>query len=261
VRKTLLRLTPVLAAVACLIALGTTTPATASASPSIQSKTSVSLTFEHYKIKARSGPQAKYSIKHLRAGSSISLQRQFGTAHAWRTVKRLHHGSGTVRAPAIMMGKYNYRIRVTRGRTTVVSRVRTVFAYGTIKFAILCTDWLITPCTPNTVQIGDNAYAEVEFEDFAQYPSYNMVLDLNSTSCDHLHMSFATSDTTSGDKARLKVLQSTSDPVNASTPEGTIGTLSANLNGGPLIVDATDDGGFRVYVNGNAACYSPSGRR
>jgi hypothetical protein len=86
---------------------------------------------------------------------------------------------------------------------------------------------------------------------------------LESTSCNFIIITFGTDDPTSGHHAYIKlVVQSGTDTVFKMIPAGKIGTISATLDGGPLIFGVSDDtiSDYSVYFNGFASCYTEDGR-
>jgi len=220
---------------------------------------SASFSFRHDKVSTRTKPVLSYVTSNLPAGVRIYLQRQFGSAHAWKNVEQLKARRGTATAPAVALGEYGYRLHVMAGhRVVVTSRSHKLYSYGTVPLSALCPADGIS-CPAHTIQVGDTIFTYVLVGN-GDYPDYNPALELNSTSCDSLSLQFAAAyDTNTSDSAYVEVIQSKTDPQYGSTLVGTIGSFRASLDGGPFYLETAETVDADVVMNGTASCYTPSG--
>lgn len=112
-----------------------------------------------------------------------------------------------------------------------------------------------------TVQVGSRLftyYGENNGFASAQPPNWDLVLQFSANTCTYMNMQFATEGSSS--TAYLQVVQTNLQPVTATAPKGTIGTLTAKLDGGPFKLQADSSDGSQVFVNGYAICTSSSGQ-
>jgi hypothetical protein len=242
-----------------MAALALTVPAMSAARAATATpKPTASFAFKHDRVKANTKLVLTYRTAHLPAGAKDYLQRQFGSAHVWKNVMLLKAASGTATAPGVQIGKYAYRMHVTKsGKVLVNSRTRSLYSYGTVALSTLCADEYVE-CSTNTVQIGDHVFSYV-LTGANAYPDYSTVLKLTSTSCNSMDLQFGTDDTTSGAEAYIEVIQTSSDPEYGSTPISTIGTFTGGLDGGPFYLEVSETNEYLTYVNGTANCYTLSG--
>jgi hypothetical protein len=250
------------AALACSAAIPAAQAAGTAHNGSATARPSATFYFKSQRVNQGSKPTVIYSTGHLPAHSVIYLQRQFGSAHVWRNVEHLKLRNGTVTAPGVEMGKYDYRVRVTARDTVVVtSRTRALYSYGRVALNAFCNESQVGYCgSPATVQIAQVVFTYVlaNYEPNS-YPTYSDVLEFNSTTCDGITVQYATTDTSSGDYAYFEVIQARSDPQYGQTPIATIGTFHAALDGGPFYLEDSETTGSSVYSNGYATCYTQSG--
>jgi hypothetical protein len=253
-RKLTLIASPIAAAV--LAVTGSATSEAAASAP----HPSATFAFKADRIQHLVKPVLTYKTSHLPRRSVIDLQRQFGTGRVWKNVERLKATKGTVSAPGVQMGKYEYRIRVSKsGRTVVTSATKPLYSYGRVALSAICAA-IYGFCGAQTVQIGTTVFTYI-LNGSAIYPNYSTVLKATPTSCAHAWIQFGTNDSGSGALAYAEIVQSSTDPQTRSVAAGTIGTLSAKLDGGPFYVDLSETNDDSVYVNGYASCYTPSGLR
>lgn len=252
------------AAVASISAFAMAGSAAAAAHQASSTRPSATFSFAHEKVKAGTKPAVTYGSAHLPSRAVIYLQRQSSASGAWKNVLRLKAHAGKAIAPAVKIGRYAYRIRVVKhNHTVVISASHYLYAYGAVAYIQLCSDSENVGglfCQDGTVQIGSTAFDYVEEENSGYtYPNWYHMDTLGSTSCDHITLTFGTTDTTSGDKAYTELVQSHASPQEASAPIDTLGRLKGKLNGGPLIVNVSETNGSQVFLNGSATCYTSSG--
>lgn len=255
------------AAVAAVAVVSVFAPGWAAAAGALKAaatKPSATLSFAQAKIKAGTAPVVLYKTAGLPSGALIYLQQESASSHSWKSILHLTAPSGKVTAPAVKIGWYEYRIHATKNSKTIVNSTPSrLYAYGTVAYITLCSESQNVGglfCEKGTVQIGSMAFNYVEEENSGySYPDWYHMDILGSTSCDHITLTFGTTDTTSGDNAYAQVVQSHVPPVTKSAPIGTLGVLKAKLKGSALIVNVTETNGAPVYLNGSATCYTGNG--
>lgn len=235
-----------------------------SGSPTVSSTlppSDVAFSFAANRVNQGRSSRLTYSTNHLPSGARLTLeQRQAGSAD-WAALRELPKLSGSVQAPAVSLGKYEYRIQVTLGTAVVAtSAVHRLYIYGRVPLSTLCAHGG-GGCYPDTTQIGDMAFS-YSGDASSYYPDYYPVFTLNSTTCDAITITFASDDPTSGDHAYVKLVQSGGDTIYKTIPVGQIRRVSGALDGGPLIFDVSEDDafGWNVYFKGSASCYTEDGQ-
>lgn len=221
-------------------------------------------------LNAGSQPSITYSSNGLAKGSSLYLQRQFGTAKVWKSVLKLTESAGTATAPSLPMGAYSYRLFAVNRRNSWTSPIVGVFVYGEVPLSSICNteneDYGTGDCaSPSaTVQIGGNLFEYAIEQNWgleAQPPSWSDPFSFPKNTCNQLVITYGLSNSdNSTDTANLEVIQTTLDPEYSSTPYGQLGTFTAELDGGPWNLEANTTSGATVYENGYAMCYTSSGQ-
>ena len=256
-RKTLSARAVVAAAAAVLGATALAVPAFGSSRPS------VSLNFPNNRVSANQAFGAAYSSAHLPKGAVLDLQRQFGTAHVWKLIKKLPGKMGQVAPTTVGMGRYNYRVIVVlRRKTIAVSATRALYAYGPVALSSICKAPQVTgpfSCQPNTEQVGATVFDSALLTDANIYPAYTNALTGTKTTCRSMHLLFAQDDHFGSTTTYVQLVQSASDPQSASSPPDTVGVLNAHLDGGSWILDTALATGEGMFLNGSFDCYTPSG--
>jgi hypothetical protein len=232
------------------------------ASAHAKARPTASFTFVHDKVDAGKRPSLKYTTAHLPKGSAIFLQRQFGFGQVWKNVEHLPRAAGTTTAPAVPMGKYEYRIRVVaHSKQVTVSKTHPLFSYGRVSYTDLCKSATFGGCQSGAVQIGNTAFTYAAENDPSSFPSYTETLSDNKTSCSSITVNWGDANTNTSERSYVKIIQSATDPQKSSTPNGTLGKLVAKLDGGPFFLDdSSDSGSDFVYLNGSALCYTGTGQ-
>jgi hypothetical protein len=115
-----------------------------------------------------------------------------------------------------------------------------------------------------TVQVGGRLfqfYGENNANAHAEPPYWDLVLDFPANTCTKIVLQFAADerDEKADATANLKLTRTGADPVTVQTPRGTVGTLSATLDGGPFTLGANATDESQVVVNGYAVCTTDSG--
>jgi hypothetical protein len=119
------------------------------------------------------GQSAKftYTVANLASGDAAQLQRQFGSAGAWKAVAALAaRSNAAITAPALgTLGKYAYRVAIVRaGHTLKNSPSVTVYAYANVS---LVPDCGYVSCG-GSLQVGNNIFSYSDFANAGLYPQY-----------------------------------------------------------------------------------------
>lgn len=241
---------------ALMLALAITAPANAQLRPQ------ASLVPIHAKITAGTKPEFTYTTSNLPNGSVEHVQRRFGTAQVWTNVAQVQGSTGTYIGSQLAMGKYVYRLHVTRNGVTVVNSPSTiVYSYGTIPYHAFCLGMDSSySCELGNEQVGSTvlSYAGTICAD--RYPTYCSENQSASTSCRSITLRYASGDA-ANDTAYLEVIQARSDPQYAQVAPNTIGVFKARLDGGAVYINGATTNRNPIRVAGSASCYTSNGRK
>lgn len=94
-------------------------------------------------------------------------------------------------------------------------------------------------------------------------PNFDLIVSVPHNTCSHIKIDFAVRNRPSSGPhviADARIVQANADPVEATTPMGTIGVLEADLNGGPFKLEANSTDASQVLANGTATCSTRSGQ-
>ena len=242
------------------------------AAASALAKPAVSFAFASNKVSADHPVSVSYSSSGLPAGSSLYLQRQEGTARAWKDVEKLKGTAGTETAPGVPAGKYVYRIQARQSMKVVaVSASKVLYSYGRVSLATLCNNPGViinagNGCPYNgSAQIGDHVFPYVILvtsNEGSVYPNFYNLIDFPATTCRSIAFSFGmpANGSQSGDTAYLETIEQTRDPQVASAGFGVLKTLHAKLDGHPWFLEnSASNGADEIAINGTASCYTLSG--
>jgi hypothetical protein len=234
-----------------------------------QHRPAAALRVVHKRINAGHSPQFRYSTKLVPGGARIELQRQYGTGHVWKNVRRLTAATGTVTAPKLpQLGRYAYRVAVTKNhRYVVASKSQYVYVYGKVSFSTICAG--VSGCGGGTIEFGGHVHSYVYFgeADGYQYPDYANDLEADATSCDAMTLNFYGDQDAQSypDTVYAQVTQERSDPASAQAGPGIVGTLNVRLDGSVWYLDVAyaSDYNSDVLVDASsyAHCYTASGSR
>jgi hypothetical protein len=265
---------PALFAVIAASALALVQAAPAGASPtSASAKPKVSFSFKKVRISTSQRPTIRYTSANLPSGSKLALQRQFGTARVWKNVLLLKGRSGTASAPKVQMGKYRYRIRAYRNRTTVVlSGTKLLYSFGRIPLTNICNDGNSNSnvsvndangCQTRTVQVNGMVFTYLIRDNPPAPPNYDQDITFGTnTTCRSITFQFSMDNNAAPtDTADIELVQSASDPQKKSVGFGQIVYAFFSLDGGPWDLDLSDTNFDSEYVNGHLSCWSASGLR
>jgi hypothetical protein len=229
---------------------------------------SVTWSFTTVRVNAGTPVAATLSYSGLPGGAKVIFERQFGTKKVMRAVERLSvsgSGSQAVTLPQVQMGSYGYMVLATRANGAVILKtaMRELYSFGTVPLSMLCNVPQATfnnGCGPGTVQVGSNLF---QFEmvgnsDGFRPPQYGTDVIIPANGCRTITLTFALSSSNSqvNELAYIQIIQTSLDPAMSSTPVGTVGTLTTNLDGGPFYIENASTNGDTVYYNGSASCWS-----
>lgn len=236
--------------------------ATAAGTAKARPAPSISFSFVHKHVDAGTTLHVRYAAHHAPSGTRLLLQLRDGDKHVWRTVKALKGKSGTASAPAQEIGRYKYQVALVKGKAIVAaSPHRYLYSYDSIPYARMCNIYKGDACQHGTIEVGGRLFVYKDAHKSSTYPDYTAVLKYSDTSCRRLNVDFATTDDGGGSNNYVRVVQTQTDPqVGQGTDVGEINHLHATLDGGPFYVEISEDlGGYRMYLNGAANCYTKTG--
>jgi hypothetical protein len=254
------------AVLACLIGIA----APAIAAPA-KAHPSATFTFKSARVTANAQPTVVYSSAHLPAGSVLYLQRDFGTKHVFKNVKKLAGHAGSVAAPGVAMGRYTYRVVAVRSKKDVaVSSTRFLYSYGKVTIAQLCrrsrkTEFNGADCETGTDQVGSAVYNYVaRDEDGNDGPNQDAAIQAQDSSCRSASITEAVSNDDAQNEGTtsqsVQLTQSAADALSATSVVGSIGTFSGHISSGSWDLEFyTDTGDVDVDFNGSLQCWSASG--
>ena len=251
-------------------------PSDAHSSPqtqAVRSKPGVDMFFVTAQVSQGVHIQVRFTTVRAPLGSTVAIQREFGSAHAWRTVKNVRAvPSGITTVPGDAIGPYSYRaILLTNHKAVASSRTRPLYSFGPVTLVQLCSapgvsnnwDWFEGSCGPGhtPVEIGGSPFVWAAIAD-GNVPR-STAMSFPRTSCRSVFLQFGQDDAiTYPLDLTLSVRQTTLDPVAVTVNHG-LATLTARLDGGPWNVDGESSmstpGNSYIYVNGYATCYTASG--
>jgi hypothetical protein len=222
----------------------------------------VSLVPIHAKITAGTKPQFTYISSNLPSGSVQHVQRQFGSQHVWKNLTQVQGTNGTVTTASLAMGKYNFRIHVTRNGALVVnSNIAIIYAYGNISLGAFCGGMDSSDCETGTEQVGGTVLSYRMYMCTDYYPSYCQAAHSAGTSCRSVTFRYASRWAPDTDTAYLEVVQGRSDPQYDSVGPNTVGVFKAHLDGSALYIDAATTNDNNIAATGSASCYTLNGRK
>lgn len=259
------------AALAATVLTLSTVAVASPAKATTQPRPGLTLKAVHKRINAGNAPRFTYSTTHVPRGAYIVLQRQFGTGHVWKTVRTETSRSGDVTAPKLpQLGNYVYRLAVVKDRKYLAKTTnRHVYAYGRVSLMTLCNaaQELDDECDgAQTVQVGSRIFTWTVWLQTSEWPETNQDMSMLATSCRSLSIQWAGQYQTDGVTTYVQVVQQSSDEQHASVPNGSVGSATFQLDGGPFYLNASytpdpDDDNDRVVATGSASCYTLSGSR
>lgn len=92
----------------------------------------------------------------------------------------------------------------------------------------------------------------------ARPPNWTNLFEFSANTCSHIILHFAPYGVGKA-ASSLRVIQQTLPPVQSSTPVDKIGTLNADLDRGPFVVQFNSEASGAVALNGSLTCMSSSG--
>jgi hypothetical protein len=234
---------------------------------------SLSWNFSSNRLNANTPVQVTYSAVGVRPGSSISFEREFGTAHVWKAVATFPVGSAatTVNLPAVQTGAYLYKVRVTTGRKVdFYSAQRWLYAYGPVTLTTLCAKDNAGSCSSGNVQLQNSKIYNYESVagTYSSTSPGELVMGFPNTSCRSGVLTIESGRPNSlntGDVSYIQVTQTASDPQITSLPDTSQTVFTIKLDGGPFDIDEWHSGGTDnyaiIYYSGIFNCYTLSGVR
>jgi hypothetical protein len=229
-------------------------------------RSSITFSFANAKVSAKQSATLNYSA-NVPAGSTLAVQREFGTANVWRNVTSLPSTSGTASVPGVAMGEYHYRIVAKHGTQLVTSASHPLYSYGTVHLDHLCNNpsgalelRMANTCDGATVQIGGTVFSYAGEIEPSQTPQYDIAVQATASTCRSITVQWGISDndSRSGTTATLTVARADADPRSGTVPTGQVGTLQATLDRTAWNIDlsASEGDEDEVAINGVLSCYT-----
>jgi hypothetical protein len=228
-------------------------------------RVNATLTIPNNRVNANQPFAISFSSTNVSGGARSFLQREFGTAKVWKSVESLYGRNGTVNASEISIGRYLYRVDIISGKSSTKSKAESIYAYGTVPFETVCASLFGQGgCNVETEQVGSTIFTYVVKFSAQTYPNYSQDISAKTTTCRSATLQFAQPNNSGPNDSYLQVIQSASDPENASISPGVIGTFAITLDGGPWILNVSNGNVLSyntvpVEVNGTMDCYSTTG--
>jgi hypothetical protein len=193
-----------------------------------------------------------WSSKYV-GGAKLVIQRPVGTAKVWKSALKLNGRTGSAQLPALSLGKYRYRLAALEGARVIAQQIVKIRAFGEVPLSTLFGagehEHVYTAPTFSFPYVGwwDDSVERSESE-------RNTVLQVKNNHCLSIHIAFVP---TSRGNSTLSLVQETRDPVTASAPMNTIGSLDADLvPGQSWAVTVAPSEAASVDFNGFAVCDS-----
>jgi hypothetical protein len=231
----------------------------------------LALAVVHPRITAGQAPQFSYSATKVPRGTHIVLQRQYGTGRVWKVVQTETARTGHATAPKLsQLGNYVYRLAAIRNKTYLAtSSNRHVYAYGNVPLLTLCnaSQQMDAGCNgAQTVQVGSRIFTWTVWLGTSEWPEADQDLSMLATSCRTLSIQWTGQSQNAGVTTYVQVVQQASDEQHAEVVNGSVGSATFRLDGGPFYLNAAftrnSDGDWDgVVATGSANCYTFDGTR
>ena len=206
-----------------------------------------------------------YTATQVPRTASVVLQRKMGTSGVFHTVVKLPRATkGTGRLPALGLGQYTLRLAVLAKHNAVLSsRVGLLRVFGVVPFSTLFAHVGYKPLG-DPVVTSTRTFPWVWVGNESSDPqTRGIAVSLAQTDgyCRSVHLEFVPvpgGPRMDGETFTATVLQQSADPVAASVPEDTIGTLDVQLKiGDSWAVNLSHAGGgysATYFFNGFGSC-------
>lgn len=242
---------------------------------------SIIWSFATGKVDAGAGISVTFQSSGLRSGSLLTFERQFGTAKSWRAVAHFHvssNSSSTATLPGDPLGAYEYRVKVTTGRSVIVlTHDRPLYVFGTVTLQTICdagSSQDNLSCSPGSVQLSNSTLYnyQVSGEVTNTTSPGQTEFEFGNTSCQSGSLAVAVGHPSSeggpfgtGSTATLQIAQSASDPQLVTIPDTSEQQFNFKLDGGPFDIDSwfapAGNNNFEdFYASGTFSCYTLNGK-
>jgi hypothetical protein len=213
-----------------------------------------------------------YATKGLTSGSRVVLQRQQGTARAWRTVAALAKvKAGSSALPALPLGIYGVRIAAIAHHGKIVAEQRrSVKVFGEVPFTTLFSlsseshAAVLDGANQPGVYTTPSRTFNYAFASYANQESASTILTVGNNTCRSVHIDFVPgvqgSESSPGYQnasATLSVVQQSLDPTTSTAGFNAFGALDAVLVPGQSwsVTTLASKRSIDLYINGSAICY------
>lgn len=212
-----------------------------------------------------------YTARGMRARDRLVVQRQQGTARAWRTVRTLSRSKRSSELSGLPLGSYKLRIAVLDARSKVqTQQARTLKVFGKVPFSTLFTPpgeiggaWYSGAPQSGvyTTPTSTFAYAMRMFANLNRTFTFATV---GNNKCRSAHFDFVPGgggvgfSSPSYGAATLSVVQEALEPTAASAGFNQLGALDVTLEpGSSWSLNSLGSGeSVQLYTNGYAVCFS-----
>jgi hypothetical protein len=194
-----------------------------------------------------------WSAKRLGRNYRLVIQRPFGTVHVWKSIMRLQTTSGSAALSGSKLGTRRFRIAAFRGSKLLAQQTSRVAIFGTVQFTTLFSNE-----HPDVYTAPLNSFSYVESWVFYKERS---LFGVNNNHCSSVHVAFVPGNHNEPGTGTLTIVQESRDPVQASVPFDTVGSVDVELTPGQTWgVNASaignENGPVYFYINGYATCDS-----
>ena len=224
--------------------------------------TKIVWSFANHNLEYGSKIVAKIQSIVAPAGSSLIIQRTFGTTSLFEKVKTLSSfksGGFSVTVPGLPIGYFKYRILIEKsGRLLYTSPQNIFHSYGPIPFSTICGERTggDGSCGPGTIQFGNSSvFSYVASDSTAQTaaPGDNEYT-FNNLSCRTGTLEIAVGwpqATNTGLTATFQIAEAAADPQLITVQDTSTSQFQFKLNRGAVYLDEWYSGGTALDSNGN----------
>jgi hypothetical protein len=197
--------------------------------------------------------QFSWTGRHLGKKHRLVIQKPEGTAYTWRTIMRLNTNSGSAELPPMPLGKYRLRIADLSGHRVLARQVSGIGVFGQVPFSTLFQGSEQTP--------GVHAGPSYSFPFVASWEDgRSPAFTVQRNHCSLVHIAFVGSGYGKPGTSIVTLVQESRDPVSASAPFDSIGSLDAEvIPGQSWAVNFSEQElptMYLAYINGYAVCNS-----
>jgi hypothetical protein len=250
---------PAMALVAGILIVMTWPVAAGSSTPA-----GIGIGFPNTQVTANQPFQVNYNSTGLPAGATLYLQRQVAPFKIWQSISKLPSKAGKAEVGGLPIGRYRFRVAWLFGS----SISEDVYSFGQVPFQRICNNPNVQMGSPGLENcIGGTLQQDIGGISFSyygpffgdEYPKFGIALKTQKTTCRSVSLRYAEYDeyNNNHDSSWVEVVQSKTPKKISGVGPDTIGSMSAQLDGGPWIIEVSSMS--MVDLNGSFSCYTASG--